>query len=122
MSGQWGTSLCACTSDVPQSVDNCLCFPCQNSRQLRALEGSTDNMSVKYCVISCFCATCASARVRMLSTEKYGIDESKPLTALLGCCLAPCSSCQVHRELTLRNAWPGGTFLHKQPGDYTQMK
>lgn len=120
MSGQWGTSPFACMSDVPQCIDTCLCFPCQSSRQLRALQGATNSFDLNLCVLAAYCAPCVSAKIRMDVVEKYGIAEKAPLAGVIGCLCGACSSCQVHRELTLRNAWPGGTLLHKQPGDYSQ--
>eukprot|EP00744_Colponema_vietnamica_P022780 GILI01032800.1.p1 GENE.GILI01032800.1~~GILI01032800.1.p1 ORF type:complete len:124 (+),score=9.09 GILI01032800.1:72-443(+) len=120
MSGQWGTGLLACANDTPQCIDNCICYPCQSSRQLRALQGATNEFDLKFCLISSCCPHCVAVHIRIQVVEKYGIGEGMPIAAALGCCCAFCSSCQVHRELTLRNAWPGGTLLHKQPGDYSQ--
>jgi Cys-rich protein (TIGR01571 family) len=74
------------------------------------------------CLVSTFCGPCVTIKIRMLTVEKYGIDEPQSHNVLYGLCCGACSSCQVHRELTMRNAWPGGTLFHKQPGDYSQMR
>jgi hypothetical protein len=40
----------------------------------------------------------------------------------MGCCFGACSLCQTHRELSSRNAWPGGTVCHKEPTSYDALK
>eukprot|EP00658_Telonema_sp_P-2_P027611 TRINITY_DN2129_c0_g1_i18.p1 TRINITY_DN2129_c0_g1~~TRINITY_DN2129_c0_g1_i18.p1 ORF type:complete len:123 (+),score=37.45 TRINITY_DN2129_c0_g1_i18:209-577(+) len=122
MSGQWGTTTFACLTDKPQCLDTCLCFPCQASRQVRALEGASNELDPKWCVIAALCGVCTSFYIRSNVVKKYQIEETPLMVGVFSVCLAPCSSCQVHRELTLRNSWPGGMIFHKQPGDYTQMK
>ena len=121
MSGQWGTGIFNCLMDVTQCLDTCLCPQCAMSRQLKALEGVTNQCDVGLCIISAFCALCMNIKIRMGVVEKYGIAEDKLMSCIFGWCLGGCSLCQTHRELTLRNAWPGGTILHKQPGNYSQM-
>eukprot|EP00758_Cryptobia_borreli_P002783 Tbor_TRINITY_DN3281_c0_g2::TRINITY_DN3281_c0_g2_i1::g.23714::m.23714 len=121
MSGKWGTGLFQCDKDIPQTLDSCICYPCQNSRQMRAMEGAINEMDIKYSILSLCCPNCVSSIIRIRVTERYGIDESKRCSGIIGFFLGCFSTCQVHRELTLRNLWPGGTILVRSPGDYTQM-
>ena len=122
MSGQWGTGLFACMMDTTQCIDLYFCGPCAMSREWKALEGVTNQFDLPMCVAGCFCGHCMNVVLRMKTVEKYGIDEATVMNVAWGLCCGACSNCQVHRELTLRNAWPGGTCLLKAPGDYSQMK
>ena len=122
MSGQWGTGLFNCLMDTTQCLDTCFCGPCSLSRQWKALDGVTNQFDLTMCLISSCCGVCVNIKIRMRTVEKYGIDEAALMNVIFGWCCGGCSACQTHRELTLRNAWPGGNCLHKQPGDYTQMK
>lgn len=121
MSGQWGTGLFHCMMDTTQCIDTCLCGPCSLSRQWKALEGVTNQLDITMCLVGSCCGACMNAMIRMKTVEKYAIAEDTVMSVAFGLCCAGCSLCQTHRELTLRNAWPGGTLLHKQPGNYTQM-
>jgi len=110
--------------DSTQCIDTCLCFLCALSRQWKALDGVTNQFDLVMCLVSCCFPPCSNVKIRMRTVDKYGIDEGCIGSVIYGLCpcFAACSACQVHRELTLRNAWPGGNCLHKQPGDYTQMR
>lgn len=122
MSGQWGTGLFDCLMDTTQCADTICCGLCAISRQLKALEGVTNECDIGLCVVAYFCGACMVTKIRMGTVEKYGIAEDTMMSVLIGCCFCPaCSLCQTHRELTLRNAWPGGTLCHKQPGNYSKM-
>ena len=122
MSGSWGTGVFSCLMDTSVCIDHWLCGPCQLSRQWKALEGQTNQFDMVMCVVACCVGQCLNVLIRMKTVEKYGISEGFPLIIVFGLCFGSCSSCQVHRELTVRNAWPGGTLLHKEPGKYTAMK
>ena len=122
MSGEWGTPLFSCMMDTSQCIDTCCCPLCAMSRQWKAIEGVTNQCDPVMCCASYFCGLCVNIAIRMKVVEKYGIAEGTPMTIAFAWCCGGCSLCQTHRELTMRNAWPGGTILHKEPGDYTQMK
>jgi Cys-rich protein (TIGR01571 family) len=110
---QWATGLFDCFLDPMQTLDTCLCPCCSVSRQLNALEAKPDTFDPQMCIFPGLCASCASAYIRVKVVEKYAIPHQMPMEGILGCCCAACSMCQTHRELTTRNAWPGGMFLHK---------
>ena len=120
--GEWGTPLFSCLQDTNQCIDTALCAPCAMSRQLSALFGHSNEMNVFRLIHGCFFPLCTNIRIRWRTVVKYGIDEPFHLTIAMAWCCGGCSLCQTHRELTLRNVWPGGTILHKEPTDYAQMK
>ena len=122
MSGNWGTGIFECFMDPMQCLDTYLCGCCAMSRQWKALEGMTNQLDIVMCFVAYLFGQCVNIMIRMKTVEKYGIAEGLPMTVIWACCFGQCSLCQTHRELTLRNAWPGGTILHKEPGDYTKMK
>ena len=122
MSGQWGTGTFECFMDPMQCVDSWLCSWCAMSRQWKALEGMTNTLDIVMCFVAYLFGCCVNIMIRMKVVEKYGIAEALPMTVFWAWCFGQCSLCQTHRELTLRNAWPGGTIFHKEPGDYTKMK
>jgi len=102
-------------------MDTWFCPLCAMSRQCQAIEGKTDTLDIKQCVIAWCCPLCTNIGIRTKVVEKYSIDEAMPVSIVMAWCFGPCSLCQTHRELSMRNAWPGGTFLHKQPTDYKAL-
>ena len=122
MTSTFNTGLFDCTKDVNQCVDTACCAPCAASRQLMAIEGNTDTLSVPHCVAaSCF-GVCVNIMIRMKVVEKYQIEEGMPITVCTVCICGGCSLCQTHRELSSRNSWPGGMVCHKQPTSYDELK
>lgn len=114
----WNTGLCACTVDLKQAIDNCICFPCSISRQLNAVDDSAPNtFTLSKCLLPGLLCCFASCIVRRKIVDRYHIDEGFVGSLLHGLC-GPCATCQHHRELTKRNCWPGGSCLHNQPGSY----
>ena len=119
---QWGTGLFQCMVDTTQCVDTACCALCALSRQWKAAEGITNQLDIPMCVIAYFCGYCMNCALRRKVVEKYNIDEAPVVSIVTAWICGGCSLCQTHRELTIRNAWPGGTVCHKQPGDYSSMK
>ena len=122
MSGQWSSGLFGCMVDVMQCVDTWFCALCAMSRQWKAIEGQTDTCDVTMCVAAWCCPLCVNIAIRVKVVEKYSIDEAKPVSCCTAWICGQCSLCQTHRELSMRNAWPGGTICHKQPTDYNALK
>jgi len=117
----WSTGLFDCTKDIKQAIDTCCCFPCATSRQLTAIEDSKpDTFTLAKCILPGACpgGACAVCYVRRKLVDRYHIEEGLVTSILTGWICAGCAACQHHRELTKRNCWPGGTFLHTQPGNY----
>jgi Cys-rich protein (TIGR01571 family) len=108
---QYSTGLCDCG---PFSVcfESICCGTCQLSRQAAALAGDKDTCTIGGCLYACCCMPCAQVTVRTGIVNRYKLDDS--LTCCKALCCGPCSTCQNHRELTIRGDWPGGMCM-KQP-------
>lgn len=117
MSGDWRTGLCDCMSHGPSCLDSLFCLPCQSARQCEAVKGNRDSSDCTLCVVGCVLLPIQplfSCQIRGKVVDKYKLDEGCLGGFVKGCCCFPCSTCQAHRELSLRGDWPSG-FYTKEP-------
>jgi Cys-rich protein (TIGR01571 family) len=116
MTEQWQTGLLGCLDDKSSCIDSICCWCCQIGRQCAALDGKVNENSYLYCCLALFFQAhwllicCLRCKV----SSKYQLDEGCIGSICKGYFCPLCSLCQTHRELTVRNAWPGG-FCVKQP-------
>lgn len=114
MSTSWETGLCACMEDKASALDSVCCFPSQIGRQCAALDDQVNQLAPLWCVLSAIgCAPIAICGIRTKVVSKYNLDETRSISVCIGCLYPVCSLCQTHRELTLRNAWPGGACVQQ---------
>jgi Cys-rich protein (TIGR01571 family) len=109
----FSTGYCDCCAPLNLCLEVMFCGPCQLSRQSAALAGDKDTCTVPGCLYAMCCMPCASYQVRTGVIGRYQLDES--LTCCRACCFPACSTCQVHRELTIRGNWPGGQCCISKP-------
>lgn len=105
---KWHSSFCDCFSDTESCIDTFCCLPCQLSRQHQALMGSPDTCDLGFCLYAHCCPNLAIYVLRNAVLYKYEIWEAA--TCCYACQFPLCSACQVHRELSYRGCWPGGTL------------
>jgi Cys-rich protein (TIGR01571 family) len=109
------TGLLGCTSDIPSCLDGCCCPCCQVGRQCNAVDGEVNSLAILPCIGSLLFGSmpiwviCLRCKV----SDKHELDEGKIMSILKGLCCPSCSLCQLHRELSLRNAWPGGLCVNQ---------
>jgi Cys-rich protein (TIGR01571 family) len=107
------TGLLGCMEDTSSCIDGLCCHCCQIGRQFRALEGQVNQMSVLHCILGLYFPYACAPLLRCRVSEQFQLGEGKCASLCIGCICTDCSICQTHRELTLRNCWPGG-FCVKQ--------
>ena len=111
------TGLCACMDDKASCIDVICCMPCQFGRQCNALNDQVNEGNLMYCCLGLICYPgmyIFAGVLRCKVSSKYNLEEHCCVSACLGWYCTLCSLCQTHRQLTLRNAWPGGVCV-KQP-------
>lgn len=123
MEETWTTGLYSCGADSLQSCDTVFCCCCELSRQFKATEGISDEYDALALVASPMLFLCMYATLRRRVVRKYHIGEDLLTTVITVLCCGACSTCQVHRELTARNVWPGSTLkcFSSVPLDYGKL-
>jgi hypothetical protein len=87
-------------------------------RQCAALDGQTNTMNMCCCIAAFFTSGAMSiwaCCIRKKVNEQFNLDVSCLNWCLCGLWFPWCSLCQTHRELTIRNRWPGGTCCSSKP-------
>lgn len=122
MSQPWQSTLLGCMEDTPGCVDGFFCRCCVIGRECGTLELSVPGQqSCLYCICSMMPGLdmLVACFLRFKVVQKFNIDEG----AAFSCCISYlcffCSICQMHREMTVHNLWPGGACFEKQP--FTNM-
>jgi len=106
------TGLCACMEDKASCLDVICCWACQTGRQWLAVQGQVNNMSVGICCLSLFgFHSLFAPLLRCKVSDRYNLGEGCCGSLFFGCLCTYCSLCQTHRQLTLRNEFPGGVCV-----------
>jgi Cys-rich protein (TIGR01571 family) len=108
------TGLLACMDDKASCLDGLCCHCCQIGRQFRALDGQVDQLSVVHCILGLMFPNVCAPLLRCRVSDKFHLEEGVIVSLCAGCICINCSICQTHRQLTMRNCWPGGVCV-KQP-------
>ena len=114
----WGTGLFAVCNDGALALDTLFCLPCQLGRQCSALDGITNAPNCMFCLVGMCTGPLMVPVIRKKLVDKYSIDEGICTTCCCGLLCHACSTCQAHRELTLRGTWPGGACCVSSPGNF----
>lgn len=116
---RWVTGLCDCLHDTGSCVDVVCCPYCQVGFAYHRTRRPFVDMDAAVCIAAC-CAdfmlggtgtTAAAMVLRNRVVQRYRLEEQLPATLLKGCFCAPCTLCQVHREMKMRGEYPGGVCL-----------
>ncbi|CUG92770.1 ama1 protein, putative [Bodo saltans] len=120
----FNSHLYDCTVDSSSCLEGACCFWCQLSAQYNLMKRNVPKVDVGIVIPLMLLhlpffglpACCFAVHVRSLArTHLHLTDES----ACDGCSqafwCAPCSTCQVYREMTVRNRWPGGVCVKPPP-------
>lgn len=114
----YNTGVCDCFDDGSSCFEAWCCPWCFVSQQYNMLTARQRGMNTAMCAGSLFCDLCftgglalfiSSCIVRSTARAELQLTEQG---ACGDCCVVfwcrACSDCQVYRELSLRNMWPGG--------------
>jgi len=117
MSKEWKTGIFQCMIHTDSCVDNCICSPCQASRQCLAAEKREQEFSLFHCILASvpMLHPFYVCEIRRKVAAEYQIDEGIIGAIIHGFICMPCSLCQTHRELSLQGKWPGGSCLNNEP-------
>ena len=124
----WSTRLCDCFNDWPSCCESYWCYCCVLGRQMGMLNTGVQKMDVGVCVLVCvfdtigvYCTSVpwaklvVSTMVRMKARTRFSLVSDEWTDCVLGFCCPNCSTCQVHREMSLRGQFCGGDFCVAQP-------
>jgi Cys-rich protein (TIGR01571 family) len=134
-SRDWHTGLFGCFEDTNSCMDDLLCNYCMQGvicdRAQRGFETSPTEKPIEtgctgrnillgcglfwYDVSTLFIFNIFTWVPRQQIVRKYGIEENGCKTCLAGYFCRPCAECQIHREMTIRGAFPGGIICATQP-------
>jgi Cys-rich protein (TIGR01571 family) len=126
----WQTGLFSCFEDWRSCVDGAVCNYCQNARQYNMMNHGVNDIHAGACLGQLSANLAAAALLTFLShghgqscnvgtlamiwmnrrqaRERYNIAGSDCGDAAAVLCCSSCSTCQVYREMSVRNEWPSG--------------
>lgn len=117
----FNTALCDCTEHCSSCLDVMFCPWCQLSAQYNMLNHQSRGVHCLVCFgmvasDSCFTFGCClmgmSVFTRNQMSSQFNLTEDGGCTSCLKAfCCASCSTCQVHREMSLRSRFPGGVCV-----------
>jgi Cys-rich protein (TIGR01571 family) len=120
----FNSHLYDCTVDCPSCMEGAFCFWCQLSAQYNLLTRNVPRVDVRIVLplllfqlpfFGLF-TSCFAVYVRSLARKHLQLsDESSCDGCLQAFWCTPCSTCQVYRELVVRNKWPGGVCVRPPP-------
>lgn len=125
----YNTGLCDCFDDCTIFLEGWLCGYCQVSAQYNMLNNNKQGVEPFVCgLLICADFWCtlgfamasftAFTRMRLKSTFHL-VKESGLCSCVKGFFCVACSHCQMYRELSIRNRWPGGVCVdtpYRKPG------
>jgi Cys-rich protein (TIGR01571 family) len=115
--GAYNTDILDCCEDGASCCDVLFCPWCMNAQLYNAITtGERNTMHKGMCVATMaldlfmvgFAFMMASYCTRQQLKAKYALRDNADGCCIQGCLCAPCSACQLYRELSLRHEWPGG--------------
>jgi Cys-rich protein (TIGR01571 family) len=116
----YNSGLFGCFDDQPSCFDGFFCPCCALSAQYNMLKhrqtGMLAHVWVPLSIVNFFtwglAVSCFSVVTRNMLRRGFSLSEE---TELDGCCkacfCAPCSICQVYREMSMRQVWPDGVCV-----------
>jgi Cys-rich protein (TIGR01571 family) len=129
------TGLFDCAKDWRSCLEGYFCGYCQNSRQYNVMKHEKNDMHAGACFLP-FVTDIALPIAFFLVTgihgmygigtmvmtymnrrsmhRRYNLDTTDCGDFMSAWCCSPCSTCQVYREMSVRNEWPAG-FCVQQP-------
>lgn len=121
----YNTSLCDCMEDSPSCVENWCCPYITVSQQYNMLNDDRPSPNWLMCVgmlfidamvTGGFTLIAASVANRSAVRRRFGLNaRSACADFATAVCCRPCSDCQIYREMSIRNTWPGGFCLIDRP-------
>ena len=125
---EWQTGLCGCCEDTGSCLDTYFCTSCAAARMCWAIDGEVDKPDCGLCTAIYFLiyngglATVAMIlRYRIIA--KYNLEpqgggavEGVISTFFYAQCCPLCTMCQISRQLTKMNMFPGGTCCNQFQG------
>ena len=121
-SPEYSTGIFGCYDDVTGCLEAMFCYPCLVGRHCQAIDGYVNTTNCLYtagvlvaCVFLPPALMIVNSILRTKVREAHGITGSCPMDWVCGVFCGGCSTCQNHRELTIRNKWPGGTCCQTSP-------
>ena len=116
---EWRSGLCSFMEDTSGCCDWLFCYPCNMGRNCHAIDASERDTHDCMCCLAAMFTNPAyiiwACCLRKKMGEKYQMDLGLFDWCLISWICPACSNCQVSRELTLRNMWPGGACCNKSP-------
>jgi Cys-rich protein (TIGR01571 family) len=116
----FNTDLFDCCEDFASCMDVTLCLACHISAQyhmLRHQQPRVDmTLAIPLCMANIVClgspTSCFAIHTRSLARARMHLfHESGHEGCCIACWCAPCSFCQVYREMSIRHMWPGGVLV-----------
>lgn len=116
----FNTDLFDCFEDFASCMDVTLCLSCHISAQYHMLRHHQPwvdmTLAIPLCMANIVClgtpTSCFAIHTRKLARGRMHLfHESGHEGCCIACWCAPCSFCQVYREMSLRNMWPGGVLV-----------
>ena len=128
----FNTKLFDCTDDRPSCFDVICCGYCMNGKQYSMMHRGTSEIDLMMCGLPLLFDVCiggslgfaaSSACIRMDFLREFGFvnkDDTKECCTGFWC--SPCSSCQVHRELSMRGQCPTGMCCVAVPYQHPTLR
>lgn len=116
----FNSALFGCFHDQPSFIDGLFCPCCAVSAQYNMLKhgkaGMVAHIYLPLAILNFFswglALSCVSVLTRSMLRRHFGLTQESDVHS---CCkaflCAPCSICQVYREMSMRHAWPDGVCV-----------
>lgn len=100
---EWDTQCYECWADPVVCGCGYLCPCALIPRNMEAIDGQSCEGHLCSAIVMCCLAPCYVASRRTMMRDRYQLKGSKMEDCLLTCFCAACSTCQIARELRLRD-------------------
>lgn len=119
----WQVEQFDCMGDTNVCLQTVCCPFCTEANVITMRERGVADMDLFTCLGACclevltrgFFGTALVLAVRRQLVQRYGIQDEPYCQSVITNICAPCSFCQIQREMALRGEHPGGIFA-KAPG------